>query len=415
MKRSDTSASESALLLSPSYTTIWRNDDGERYVEGCGMMLAGDGSLLAAVPVVPRFRWSRERRAAQSRTHMLRSKDGGETWQQLSELPYYSACPWGYGGELYLFAFTGGTEYRNDDLLLLRSGDGGATWSAPVTLFKGHFWNCHTGMVIRDDRLYWAVDDLGLGAVYESPADIPRGGARAPRAIVCDLTGDPMDPGNWRMSDPVPFPGAPDEIVNAQFEDRGTSHYLEPNVIDVYGRLRLLATVKLRGQSASNWCAVLDITDDGGDGNGDGKLGLTFRQYASMPGGQLKFCIVRDEASRLFWAVANMAADSQGLVDWNDAEGKRDEVYAHVPGGDDRRFLMLFYSADGLNWFQAGCIARAGKLTQSFMYAVPVIAGDDLAVIARSSIDAPNRHDADCATFHRVRNFRRLALKLYPE
>ena len=49
------------------------------------------------------------------------------------------------------------------------------------------------------------------------------------------------------------------------------------------------------------------------------------------------------------------------------------------------------------------------------MYARPVIDGDDLAIIARSSIHAPNQHDADYATFHRVKNFRSLALKLTPE
>jgi hypothetical protein len=49
------------------------------------------------------------------------------------------------------------------------------------------------------------------------------------------------------------------------------------------------------------------------------------------------------------------------------------------------------------------------------MYARPVIDGDDLAIIARSSINAPNQHDADHATFHCVKNFRSLALKLTPE
>jgi hypothetical protein len=49
------------------------------------------------------------------------------------------------------------------------------------------------------------------------------------------------------------------------------------------------------------------------------------------------------------------------------------------------------------------------------MYARPVIDGEDLAIISRTSINAPNQHDADCATFHRVRDFRRLALNLFPE
>jgi hypothetical protein len=49
------------------------------------------------------------------------------------------------------------------------------------------------------------------------------------------------------------------------------------------------------------------------------------------------------------------------------------------------------------------------------MYARPIVEGNDLVVLSRSSIDAPNQHDADCATFHRVRNFRDLALNLFPD
>ena len=75
---------------------------------------------------------------------------------------------------------------------------------------------------------------------------------------------------------------------------------------------------------------------------------------------------------------------------------------------------MRLYSIDGLNWFQAGCIAQARRISQSFMYARPVIDGEDLVIISRTSVDAPNQHDADFATFHRVHDFRRLALNLYP-
>ena len=49
------------------------------------------------------------------------------------------------------------------------------------------------------------------------------------------------------------------------------------------------------------------------------------------------------------------------------------------------------------------------------MYARPVIDGDDLAIVCRSSVNAPNQHDADYATFHRVRGFRKLAMDLQPE
>ncbi len=141
---------------------------------------------------------------------------------------------------------------------------------------------------------------------------------------------------------------------------------------------------------------------------------MKFVQYSPMPGGQLKFCVLWDEVSRMFWATANVPVDSQNQFGWWE-EGRKEKVLKGPSGGNDRRFLMLLYGLDGLNWFQAGCIARAGKLSQSFMYARPAIDGKDLAVLCRSSVAGPNQHDADYATFHRVPNFRALALDLRPK
>jgi hypothetical protein len=218
-----------------------------------------------------------------------------------------------------------------------------------------------------------------------------------------------MNPKAWRMSEPVPFPGVPEAMTNPKFAEL-SSQYLEPNVIEVRGKLRVLMTVKPKRQSTSGLCAVLDFEDKGGP------IDLKFTQFHPMPGGQLKFCVIWDEQSKMFWATANLVVDGQGAFDWFREGEKRGNVrYASGLGGNDRRFLMLQYSVDGMNWFQAGCVAQAGKISQSFMYARPVIDGDDLAIIARSSINAPNQHDADHATFHRVKNFRSLALKLTPE
>jgi hypothetical protein len=383
--------------MAQDYTVVFHNPDRERYVEGPGLVRLDDGRLLAVVPVVPRSQWSQVRRATESRVHILHSGDGGRSWQELSQLSYYSAAPWLHQGTLYLLANKGGTKYRNDDLLLLSSRDGGRTWSPPVTLFEGHFWNCHTGMVVQQGRFYWAVDDLALG---------PK---RGPRLVCADLSRNLMEPSAWRISEPVPFPGFP-ETLTAPAYAHFSSQYLEPNVIAVRGRLRVLATVKPHRQSTAGLCAVLDVQDDGE------KLGLKFTQYHPMPGGQLKFCVLWDEVSQLFWATANLVIDDQGVMDcWREGQKRGDFRGEGRSGGNDRRLLMLLYGVDGLNWFQAGCVARAGKISQSFMYARPVIDGQDLAIIARSSINAPDQHDADHATFHRVRDFRRLALNLYPD
>jgi hypothetical protein len=390
-----TGGARSAAPLAQEYAVVWHNPDPEYYVEGSGLVRLDGGDFVAVVPVVPRAEWSEQRRAEHSRTRILRSGDGGRTWSLLSELPYYSAVPWVHDGALYLFANKGGTTFRNDDLLLLRSGDGGSTWSAPLTLFEGHFWNCHTGMVLRDGRIYWATDDLSYGA------------RRGPRVVCGDLSGDPLDARAWRLSNPVPFPGVPDALTNDRFGAH-RSQYLEPNVIDLYGQLRVLATVKPRRQSTTGLCAVFDLNDDGQT------LDLRFTQFHPMPGGQLKFCVIWDEVSRLFWATVNLAADGQSVLDWWNAAEQRGTFRGNAIGGNDRRFLMLMYGVDGLNWFQAGCVAQAGKVSQSFMYPRPVVDGSDLVILARTSVNAPNQHDADYATFHRVPDFRRLALNLVP-
>jgi hypothetical protein len=92
--------------------------------------------------------------------------------------------------------------------------------------------------------------------------------------------------------------------------------------------------------------------------------------------------------------------------------------------GNDRRFLMLWYALDALNWFPAGCVARAEKLTECYMYPSIVTEGDDLLVLARTAHEysgalAENRaahgwHDANLLTLHRVRDFRALAMDIHP-
>jgi hypothetical protein len=258
-------------------------------------------------------------------------------------------------------------------------------------------------MVVRDRRLYWAIDDL------QQP-DHSR--HRSPRAIAGDLSADLTDPASWRMSNFVPFPGMPNEWLRDDYdpEELGIwnmpDHWLEANVVEVGGRLRLLATVKSQWQTLSNLCGICDLEDDGSE------LMMTFRQFHPMTGGQLKFAIIRDEPSRLFWATANFVVEGQESQDWWD-EARRSRRFNGM-GGNDRRFLMLLYSVDALNWFQAGCVAQAETLRQSFMYGAPVVDGDDLLVISRTSINASDQHDADHATFHRIRDFRSLALNLFP-
>ncbi len=375
--------------LAQDYTVVLSKKAADiRKLDSVGLARMPDDKLVAVVTVEPR---------GPTFVQIAESSDGGHTWEPTAQLPYNAAVPWEHEGALYLFAHPKGTGgYREDDLMLLRSDDAGRTWSEPVMLFEGHFWNVQTGMAVRDGWLYWSADDE-----VAKPA-------RGPRVVAGNLSADLMDPKSWRISNHVPFPGFPDSLLNPRMTGRYPSQrMLEPNVLNVGGQLRVLAAVKPPLQATTNLAAVFDLTDDGEN------LDLSFTQFHPMPGGQVKFCIIWDDVSELFWATVNLAADGQDAFAMTDpAEHRSGGRYTGAIGGNDRRFLMLFYGLDGLNWFPAGCVARAGRLGQSFMYASHIVDGDDLLVIARSSVDGQNRHDADYATFHRICNFRKLAMNL---
>jgi hypothetical protein len=76
---------------------------------------------------------------------------------------------------------------------------------------------------------------------------------------------------------------------------------------------------------------------------------------------------------------------------------------------------MLHYSRDAQNWFPAGVLAMWPGECQAFNYCTPVIDGDDLLFVSRTSQDADNQHDNDRITFHRVPSFRKTAVDLFPK
>lgn len=77
-------------------------------------------------------------------------------------------------------------------------------------------------------------------------------------------------------------------------------------------------------------------------------------------------------------------------------------------GGNERRVQVLMYSADALNWFDAGFVAYSPNLMEAFSYAWLMIDDEDLVVMCRTSREGLNNHDTNLITLHRVPDFRRL-------
>jgi hypothetical protein len=383
--------------------------EGYIYFTGFARLPGGAFIALAAIDQ-PNEATAAGVKGCQGRMLLSRSDDGGATWKALdANLDFGRRMLGGalfvHEGALYLFVSPGG-----DDgvISVARSDDEGASWSEWAEVIRvplessmaaageratldddpnraeGQRWiaYCQNAMAVKDGRLYLAVSER----------------CRDMAVARCELEKGLMNPRAWSISDTVTV-SVPRELNPGLFPGRSMGT-LEGNVIEMDGQLRLLARQVVDRYGTSNIAAVFEVTE------GQDRPALSFTQLFPIIGAHGKFDIVYDAASRLFWMATNLESNSQNRV-------------THPSGchkGRDRRFLTLWYALDALNWFPAGCIAAAEKMQQTFNYPCMVIDGDDLAILSRTTLDADNytSHDADLVTFHRVRNFRALAMNIFP-
>ena len=370
--------------LGQDYVVVTQVPDANHFIHDPALTILPNGCLIVAAPV-----WGRKKKTRA--IFVSRSKDGGKTWTKVCEKPWSEATLYVHEDRLYMF-----TQIESfKGVWVSASDDEGTSWTEPVEVIKADaarkHWNIQLGMVVQDGWLYW-----GNGRAFEDMG-----------VVACELKKGLLNPEAWIASEPVVMP-IPQEIMSGTFSDGSPMRCLEGNVVNVGGRLLVIARAVINRYATANMAAVFDVTREGRT------LKLTVTQLYPVPGGQCKFHIVWDERSQLFWMASNYPTNSLGL--YSDPELK-------LPPGkpawqslrEDRRLLMLSYSLDALNWLPACSIAKAEKMTQSFMYPSMVIDGDDIALISRTSRDSDNFHDADLATFHRVRNFRSLAMDIRPK
>ncbi|MCK4298259.1 MAG: exo-alpha-sialidase, partial [Planctomycetes bacterium] len=124
--------------------------------------------------------------------------------------------------------------------------------------------------------------------------------------------------------------------------------------------------------------------------------------YVPCPGGQMKFHILWDEQTKLFWLLSSQSTDSMTAP-----ERLPQDRYG-LPNNERHR-LALHFSRNCMDWCFAGLVADSGSPKQGRHYASMVIDGDDLYVLSRSGDHrARDAHDGNLITFHTVRGFRDL-------
>ena len=396
-------------LLAPDYRIIAQlppNKSGG-YFMAPSLVKLPSGALIAAIP-----HGSSYPDGGQSLRSFwfYRSVDGGLSWEQVSKLPYDSCEPnlFVHDGKLYVLFTPNQNNTSMERSMFPRDGrwgiwvsvsdDEGSSWSAAKRVVEGpampgnvtpqHSTGGEAAMLVSGGKLYLSVSDW----------------FRRMAIVSCRLDQGILNQEAWRISEMVDMP-IPAELEYEPFRGGGRMRVLEGNVVEVSGKLLVIARAVINGAATANMGAIFEIQDEA-----DAPLRLSFIQLYPIPGGQMKFYIEYDKISQLYWMASNLPSNSAFLVDdgaW--AKAKKTHAFA-----TDRRSMLLWYSVDALNWFPAGWIARAKGWTQSFHYPVMHIDGDDIILISRTGRDSGNQHDVDLATFHRIKNFRSFAVDLTP-
>ena len=336
-----------------------------------GIAQLGDGTLLVKCDEFGPG--STEKVAAVTR--VFRSADRGVTWSPAATVNGIYWCNvFEHRGAVYMI----GTHHEYGPLVVVKSTDGGTTWTKPADdksglVRPGKWHTAPVPVVEHAGRLWRAVEDAagpgGWGLNFH------------PHLISIPVDGDLLDAAQWTVSEAVPRDGG---WLGGQF-----AYTLEGNaVVDrAAGRVRdVLRTDKPQ-------LAAVATAD------ADGRRLTIDPAFDRMPfeGVDKKFEIRWDARANLYFALANPALPGGGT-------------------GDQRNTLALYASPDLRTWtMRCVLLHHPDAARHAFQYADWTTDGDDLLVASRTAWDSPaglpgRGHDADYLTFHRFGHFRTMTM-----
>ena len=349
------------------------------------------------------------------------SDDHGRSWTRRGEAPMMHARPFEAGGALYVLG-------HSHDLTIVRSSDGGATWSPPARLTEGQSWHqAPCNVLFTRGRVYLVMERITEPAFQGWPVSV-----LAPVVLSADVNADLTRRSSWVFSSELTFNQAvrqagPPHLIGAPFLPPGPQTpqardkrsmapigWLETNIVqfadpdhvwhDPSGRTFHLF---MRAHTGSTNLACMARAVESPDGSAI-TVGLEHAPsgepvlYLPMPGGQMKFHILYDPPTRLYWLLSSQSTDSLTRADRLPADRY------NLPNNERHR-LALHFSRNCLDWCFAGLVAVGESPRQARHYASMLIDGDDLHVLSRSGdARAKDAHDGNMITFHTVSGFRQL-------
>lgn len=284
--------------------TVYVVPEGQRVSVGAPSLVAlPNGKLLAAfdqsgpdVKGLSGKKGQDVRRGRWVQGRVMMSSDAGATWTLSATYPFRDASLFRDGGDLYVLGELSG------GLCLMRSPDGGGSWSAPIDLSNDLPVVCSPTTVVPCGD-WWHVPCLVPAGSDRAGLVVWRAARGASLMNRKAWTAGPVSPplADWMPAEPgacgVPWPGA-------------TPKWRHPRMMPevdgdhpwhVGGQLQLLSPA---GCGREHWAVRVGVAEDGRMApqmlEGD-----TPWLWMPLPGGHAKFDLIRDETTGRYWVAGS--------------------------------------------------------------------------------------------------------------
>lgn len=410
--------------LAQEHVALWQSPD-PHHIFGYtpGICRLDSGRLVATYEISSRGKKIGPDGQAVHEGRVLTSDDQGLTWTQRATYTMSFSRPFVAGKSLYLLG-------RDKRVAIIRSDDQGLTWTERHFLTDSGIWHQSACNV------HFANGNVYL--VMEKHA--PRRGIQAwqvgdlaPVLMRAKADADLTDPSQWTFASELVFEDIWDANKTDYFGvpfhpvDRKKPTFLVPPKGRSIAPLGWLETTVVQftdpnhlwhdpsgntfhlwmraHTGLTNFAAIAQVKE-----NADGSMTTslvktpagTTMLYAPCPGGHLRFHVLWDDKTQLYWLLSSQSTDSMIRPDRMPPErwGTPD---------NERQRLVLHFSRNMIDWCFAGLVTSTSKPNESRHYASMCIDGDDLCIVSRSGdAQAHSAHNGNLISFHRVKAFRSL-------
>lgn len=356
---------------------------------------------------------------------MIFVSEDSKHYRFVGYFPFVHARPFFAGDRTYIIGQAG-------RIFIMASEDGGETWGKAAALSPEHEEGCWhasaTNVWYEEDRVYLAMEHQAAPDGVSWPV-----AAMAPVLLRARVTDDLTLRESWTFSteiffrdvveqDNLDFFGVPFYKVPRGGMIDTSPHasrtcapigWLETNVVrikdphhywfDPYNKTyHLLARAHTGGTGYAAMCKVRELPDGSMRTELVSVPSGVYQVFLPMPGGQMRFHILYDCVSSLYWLLGTQAIDSMTRSEYLPAD-------RYSLPNNERRRLVLHFSRNCVDWCFAGMVAMGAGEKQSRHYASMAFHGDDLLIASRSGDErAKSAHDGNLITLHRVQGFRNL-------